>query len=72
MRRPTRTEVSDDEAKSRLQEQLMTQLDSSEDEVEPDVAQKDIKTAVETAMTHLSDLKQRVAKTNGFFLRLLH
>ncbi|KAH9583820.1 ATP-binding cassette sub- A member 3 [Schistosoma haematobium] len=59
---PIRLGLSDEEAKSRFQERLRSQLGSSENEVDPDVAWKDIRTAVETAATSISDLNQRVTK----------
>ncbi|CAI2734570.1 unnamed protein product [Schistosoma spindalis] len=61
-KRPIRTELSNEETKRRFQEQLRSHLGSSENEADPDVAWKDIQTAVETAVTSLSDLNERVTK----------
>ncbi|CAI2723096.1 unnamed protein product [Schistosoma spindalis] len=59
---PNRTELSNEESKSRFREQLRSHLGSSENEADPDVAQKDIPSAVETALTSTNDLNQRVTK----------
>ncbi|CAH8439570.1 unnamed protein product [Schistosoma margrebowiei] len=62
LKRPIRTELSNEKTKSKFQEQLRSHLDSSENEADPDVAWKDIQTAVETAMKSISDLNHRVTK----------
>ncbi|CAH8429248.1 unnamed protein product [Schistosoma intercalatum] len=62
VKRPIRTELSSEKTKSRFQEQLRSHLGSSENEADPDVAWKDIQTAVETAMKSISDLNHRVTK----------
>ncbi|CAH8442066.1 unnamed protein product [Schistosoma haematobium] len=62
LKRPIRTELSNEKTKSRFQEQLSSQLGSSEDEADPDVAWKDIQAAVETAVTSISDLNHRVTQ----------
>ncbi|VDP79020.1 unnamed protein product [Schistosoma mattheei] len=44
----------------RGEEQLKSHLGSSENEADPDVSWKDMQTAVETAVTSINDLNQRV------------
>ncbi|VDP74750.1 unnamed protein product [Schistosoma curassoni] len=51
-------------AKNRFQEQLRLHLGSSENEADPYIAWEDIRTAVETTATSISDLNQRVAKNH--------
>ncbi|PXX94221.1 hypothetical protein DF185_23070, partial [Marinifilum breve] len=62
VKRSIRTELSSEETKSRFQEQLRSQLGSSENEVDPDVAWKGIQSAVETAVTSISESNHRVAR----------
>ncbi|VDP61854.1 unnamed protein product [Schistosoma curassoni] len=62
LRRPIRVELSDKEAKCRFQEQLRSHLNSCKGEADPDVAWKDIRTAVEAAAISIFDLDQKVAK----------
>ncbi|CAH8485715.1 unnamed protein product [Schistosoma margrebowiei] len=62
LKRPIRTELSNEKTKNRFQEQLSSHLGSSEDEADPDVAWKDIQAAVEAAVTSISNLNHRVSK----------
>ncbi|CAH8430348.1 unnamed protein product [Schistosoma haematobium] len=62
LKRPVRTDLINEKTKSRFQEQLRSHLGSCEDDADPDVAWKGIQSAVETAVTSISDLNHRVAR----------
>ncbi|CAH8639889.1 unnamed protein product [Schistosoma guineensis] len=69
LKRPVRTELSNEKTKSRFQEQLRSHLGSCEDEADPDVAWKGIQSAVETAVTSVNDLNHRVARNQWISAR---
>ncbi|CAH8658448.1 unnamed protein product [Schistosoma rodhaini] len=62
LRRPIRIELEDEKAKCEFQKQLSSHLGSSVNETDPDAAWKDIRTAVETAVTSISHLNHRAPK----------
>ncbi|CAI2736044.1 unnamed protein product [Schistosoma spindalis] len=70
LKRPIRTELSNEKTKKRFREQLRSHLGSSENEADPDVAWKDIQSAVETAVTSISDLNQKVTKKPMDFFKV--
>ncbi|CAH8618420.1 unnamed protein product [Schistosoma rodhaini] len=53
LRRPIRIELEDEKAKCEFQKQLSAHLGSSVNETDPDAAWKEVRTAVETAVTSI-------------------